>query len=230
MRTPLPRRASNHRVFFDTSDFVNDTIQEVIKTLVEAFILVVIVVFLFLGNMRATIIPTVAVPVSLIGTFVILLALGYSANTISLLAMVLAIGIVVDDAIVVVENVERVMEEEPHLTPAEATKKAMAQITAPIIAITLVLLSVFVPIGFIPGLSGELFRAVRGHHQRGDGDQRDQCADALARALRGVPAAAPRARGRGIMGRWLRGIDWVRDRYAGAVARLVRVSIALAAC
>jgi hypothetical protein len=98
------------------------------------------------------------VPVSLITTFAVLLVMGYSANTVSLLAMVLAIGIVVDDAIVVVENVERVMEEEPELSPAEATKKAMAQITAPIIAITLVLLSVFVPIGFIPGLSGVLFR------------------------------------------------------------------------
>ena len=113
-----------------------------------------IVVFLFLGNLRATIIPAVAVPVSLIGTFAVLLALGYSANTVSLLAMVLAIGIVVDDAIVVVENVERVMEEEPDLSPADATKKAMAEITAPIIAITLVLLSVFVPIAFIPGVSG----------------------------------------------------------------------------
>jgi multidrug efflux pump subunit AcrB len=128
------------------------------KTLIEAFVLVVLVVFPFLGNLRATLIPTIAVPVSLIGTFVALLALGYSANTVSLLAMVLAIGIVVDDAIVVVENVERVMHEEPHLTPGEAVKKAMAGITAPIIAITLVLLSVFVPIAFIPGISGELFR------------------------------------------------------------------------
>ena len=118
----------------------------------------VIVVFLFLGNLRATMIPAVAVPVSLIGAFAVLLVLGYSANTVSLLAMVLAIGIVVDDAIVVVENVERVMEEEPDLAPAEATKKAMTQITAPIIAITLVLLSVFVPIAFIPGISGTLFR------------------------------------------------------------------------
>ena len=100
-----------------------------LKTLGEAFVLVVIVVFLFLGNLRATIIPAVAVPVSLIGAFAVLLALGYSANTVSLLAMVLAIGIVVDDAIVVVENVERVMEEEPDLSPAEATKKAMRQIT-----------------------------------------------------------------------------------------------------
>jgi multidrug efflux pump subunit AcrB len=141
-------------VQYDSTTFVTDTITEVLKTLGEAFILVVIVVFLFLGNLRATVIPAVAVPVSLIGAFAVLLVLGYSANTVSLLAMVLAIGIVVDDAIVVVENVERVMEEEPDLSSAEATKKAMTQITAPIIAITLVLLSVFVPIAFIPGISG----------------------------------------------------------------------------
>ena len=99
------------------------------NTLGIAFVLVVIVVFLFLGSLRATIIPAVAVPVSVIGTFAVLLAMGYSANTISLLAMVLAIGILVDDAIVVVENVERVMEEEPELSPADATKKAMGEIT-----------------------------------------------------------------------------------------------------
>src|SRR5262249_15791573 len=144
---------------------VRDTIREVQKTLVEAFVLVVIVVYLFLGSVRATLIPTLAVPVSLIGSFVALLAIGYSANTVSLLAVVLAIGIVVGDAIgvvengnVVVENVEGVMEEHPELTPGEATKKAMAEITAPILAITLVLLSVFVPVAFIPGISGELFR------------------------------------------------------------------------
>lgn len=143
---------------FDSTTFVNDTIGEVFKTLFEAFILVALVVFLFLGNIRATIIPAVCVPVSLIGTFAVLLVMGYSANTISLLALALAIGIVVDDAIVVVENVERVMEEEPELSPVDATKKAMEQVTAPIIAITLVLLSVFVPIAFISGISGALFR------------------------------------------------------------------------
>ena len=146
------------KVTYDPTTFVTATIHEVQKTLVEAFVLVVLVVFLFLGSIRATLIPTIAVPVSLIGTFVVLLAVGYSANTVSLLALVLAIGIVVDDAIVVVENVERVMEEHPELSPAEATKQAMAEITAPIIAITLVLLSVFVPVAFIPGISGELFR------------------------------------------------------------------------
>src|SRR5208283_5458249 len=145
------------KVTYDPTVFVKDTIHEVQKTLVEAFVLVVIVVFLFLGSIRATLIPTLAVPVSLIGTFVALLVVGYSANTVSLLAVVPAIGIVVDDAIVVVENVERVMEEHPELSPAEATKLAMTEITAPIVAITLVLLSVFVPVAFIPGISGELF-------------------------------------------------------------------------
>ena len=143
---------------FDSSDFVSDTISVVYSTIFEAFLLVVFVVFIFLGNLRATIIPTLAVPVSLVGTFIVLQAFGYSANTISLLALVLAIGIVVDDAIVVVENVERVIEEEPDLSPKEATKKAMSQITGPILAITLVLLSVFVPIAFLGGITGALFR------------------------------------------------------------------------
>jgi hydrophobe/amphiphile efflux-1 (HAE1) family protein len=222
LRTRYPA-GMQHQVFFDTSDFVSDTIREVIKTLIEAFILVVIVVFLFLGNIRATIIPTIAVPVSLIGSFVVLLALGYSANTISLLAMVLAIGIVVDDAIVVVENVERVMSEEPHLSPAEATKKAMAQITAPIIAITLVLLSVFVPVGFIPGLSGELFRQFAVTISAAMVISAIN-ALTLSPALCAVFLRPHHGERRGIMGRWLRGIDWTRDRYAGAVRRLVRVS------
>jgi hydrophobe/amphiphile efflux-1 (HAE1) family protein len=210
-------------VQYDSTTFVTDTITEVLKTLGEAFILVVIVVFLFLGNLRATVIPAVAVPVSLIGAFAVLLALGYSANTVSLLAMVLAIGIVVDDAIVVVENVERVMEEEPDLSPADATKKAMTQITAPIIAITLVLLSVFVPIAFIPGISGTLFR------QFAVTISAAMIISAL-NALTLSPAlcavflrhTGPR---RGIMGRVLGGIDWVRDGYAGGVRRLVRMAV-----
>src|SRR3954465_5111702 len=146
------------KVTYDPTTFITETIHEVQKTLIEAFVLVVIVVFLFLGSFRATLIQTLAVPVSLIGTFIVLKAVGYSANSVSLLAMVLAIGIVVDDAIVVVESVEHIMEHHPELSPAEATKRAMAEITAPIIAITLVLLSVFVPVAFIPGISGELFR------------------------------------------------------------------------
>jgi hydrophobe/amphiphile efflux-1 (HAE1) family protein len=208
------------KLMYDSTTFVTDTIHEVIKTLLEAFALVVAVVFLFLGNLRATIIPAVAVPVSLIGAFIFLNALGFSANTVSLLAMVLAIGIVVDDAIVVVENVERVMEEEPDLSPAEATKKAMRQITAPIVAITLVLLSVFVPIGFIPGLSGTLFR------QFAVTISSAMLISAL-NALTLSPALCAvflrHSPKRGIMARVLRGIDHVRDGYAGIVKRLVRV-------
>ena len=148
----------SYTVFFDTTVFVNATIVEVIRTLVIAIVLVAIVVFLFLGKFRTTLIPLVAVPVSIVGTFAVLLLIGYSANTVSLLALVLAIGIVVDDAIVVVENIERVIEEEPELSIPDACKKAMAEITGPILAITLVLLSVFVPVAFIPGISGQLFR------------------------------------------------------------------------
>ncbi len=143
---------------FDTSSFVRDTIVEVERTLAAAFFLVVLVVFLFLGDWRAAVVPSVVLPIALTGTFAVLLAFGFSANTVTLLALVVATGIVVDDAIVVVENVERVMAERPDLSPREATKLAMRQITAPIIAISLVLLSVFVPIAFIPGLSGLLFR------------------------------------------------------------------------
>ena len=142
---------------FDATTFIRASIYEVEHTIVMAFILVIAVVYLFLGNWRSTLIPMVAVPVSLVGTFAVLLAAGFSANTISLLAMVLAIGIVVDDAIVVVENVERVMEEE-NIPPREASIKAMQEITSPIIAITLVLLSVFTPVAFIPGVSGKLYQ------------------------------------------------------------------------
>ncbi|UPJ45450.1 multidrug efflux RND transporter permease subunit [Bradyrhizobium sp. 40] len=212
-----------YQVVHDSTTFVRDTIGEVLRTLAEAFVLVVIVVFLFLGNLRATIIPAVAVPVSLIGAFAVLLVLGYSANTVSLLALVLAIGIVVDDAIVVVENVERVMADEPELSPAEATKKAMDQITAPIIAISLVLLSVFVPIAFIPGISGTLFR------QFAVTISAAMTISAI-NALTLSPAlcalflrhTGPR---RGIMGRVLSRIDWVRDRYAGGVRWLLRMAI-----
>lgn len=141
---------------FDTTEFVERSLDDVVNTLILTFALVVTVVFIFLGNWRATVIPTIAIPVSLIGTFAVLLLAGMSLNTISLFALVLAIGIVVDDAIVVVENVERLMEEEG-LSPREATLKAMTQITAPVIATTLVLLAVFVPTIFMPGITGRLY-------------------------------------------------------------------------
>jgi multidrug efflux pump len=210
-------------VNYDTTTFVRATMEDVLITLAIAFVLVIIVVFLFLGSVRATIIPAVAVPVSVIGTFAVLLVLGYSANTISLLAMVLAIGILVDDAIVVVENVERVIEENPQLSPAQATKQAMTEITAPIIAITLVLLSVFVPVAFIPGISGQLFR------QFAVTISVAMLISAL-NALTLSPALCAiflRHGGerRGPLGWVLRRIDNVRDGYAAVVGRLVRVSV-----
>src|SRR5258708_1855512 len=212
------------KVTYDPTSFVTATIEEVKKTLVEAFILVVLVVFLFLGSVRATLIPTLAVPVNLIGTFIALKAIGYSANSVSLLALVLAICIVVADAIVVVENVERVMEEHPELTPGDAVKRAMAEITAPIIAITLVLLSVFVPVAFIPGISGELFRqfavtvAVSMFLSAIN-------ALTLSPALCGVLLRPHRGPRRGPIGLVMRSIDYVRDSYGAAVARIVRFSI-----
>ncbi|MEX0306884.1 MAG: efflux RND transporter permease subunit [Ruegeria sp.] len=145
-----------YAVPFNTTDFVEQSLNDVVSTLILTFILVITVVFIFLGSWRATIIPAVAIPVSLIGTFAFLLAFGMSLNTISLFALVLAIGIVVDDAIVVVENVERIIADEG-LPPAEATRKAMGQITGPVIATTLVLLAVFVPVTFMPGISGRLY-------------------------------------------------------------------------
>src|SRR3982750_529626 len=146
-----------YSVPYDTTRFVRVSIREVLITLGEAMLLVMLVVFLFLQNWRATLIPIAAVPVSLIGTFAGLLALGYSINTLTLFGMVLAIGIVVDDAIVVLENVERIMREE-HLHAREAAIIAMKEVTSPIIAIVLVLVSVFVPIAFLGGLTGELYR------------------------------------------------------------------------
>jgi len=142
----------------DTSLFVKKMLDSVKETLIEAFILSAFVVFIFLGSFRSAIIPIVAVPVSLIGTFTIIYLLGYSLNTISLLALVLAIGIVVDDAIVVVENVTHYIESHSDITLYEATKLSMERITGPILAITFVLLSVFVPTIFIPGISGELYK------------------------------------------------------------------------
>ena len=142
---------------YDTTKFVRISINEVVKTLFEAMLLVFAVVYLFLGNWRATLIPSLAVPVSLIGTFAGMYLLGFSINTLTLFGMVLAIGIVVDDAIVVLENVERIMHEE-HLPPMEATIKAMQQVTGPVIAIVLVLCAVFIPVAFVGGMTGVMYQ------------------------------------------------------------------------
>jgi len=147
----------NYTVLFDSTRFIDESIREVVKTLFEAIALVVLVVFLFLQSLRATLVPAIAIPVSLIGTFAFMAAMGYSVNLITLFGLVLAIGIVVDDAIVVIENVDRLMHEKG-LKVREAVSRAMREITAPIVSTTLVLLAVFVPVAFLPGITGELFR------------------------------------------------------------------------
>lgn len=142
---------------FDTTTFVRISIEEVLKTLGEAMLLVFLVVYLFLQKWRATLVPCLAVPIALIGTFAGVYALGFTINTLTLFAMVLAIGIVVDDAIVVMENMTRVLETED-LTPRQATAKAMHEVTAPVVAIVLVLCAVFIPVGFMGGMAGVMYR------------------------------------------------------------------------
>jgi len=146
----------DYKIVYDTTVFIDESVHEVYKTLFEAFILVFIVVLIFLQDWRATLLPMIDVPVSLIGTFAVMAAMGFSLNNLSLFGLVLAIGIVVDDAIVVVENVERWMSKG--LPPREATLKAMEEITGPVIAITLVLSAVFIPTAFIAGISGQFYR------------------------------------------------------------------------
>ena len=147
----------SYEIPFDMTTYISESIHEVYKTLFEALLLVIIVVYLSLQSWRTTLIPLVAVPISLIGTFGFMLIFGFSLNMLTLLGLVLAIGIVVDDAIVVVENVERIMTEE-NLSPYEATKKAMEGLVGAIIATSLVLAAVFVPVSFLPGITGQLYR------------------------------------------------------------------------
>ncbi|MGS0728847.1 efflux RND transporter permease subunit, partial [Shewanella sp. 0m-11] len=142
---------------YDTTPFVEKSIEGVVHTLLEAVVLVFLIMYLFLQNFRATLIPTIAVPVVLLGTFAVLAAAGFSINTLTMFAMVLAIGLLVDDAIVVVENVERVMQEEG-LSPIEATKKSMDQITGALVGIGLTLSAVFVPMAFMSGSTGVIYR------------------------------------------------------------------------
>ena len=142
---------------YDSSEFVRTSIQEVITTLVEAIVMVFLIIFLFLQNFRATIIPTIVIPVALLGTFAVMYALGFSINVLTMFGMVLAVGELVDDAIVVVENVERIMSEEG-LPPREATIKAMKQITGALIGISLVLTAVFIPMAFFGGSVGAIYR------------------------------------------------------------------------
>lgn len=147
----------DYGIQYDSTKFIEASIDEAVKTLFEAVILVILVTFIFLQDWRATLVPAIAIPVSLIGTFAVLYAIGYSINLITLFALILAIGIVVDDAIVVIESINRMMEEE-RLSPKEAAVKTMELVTSPVIATTLVLLAMFVPICFMPGITGEMYR------------------------------------------------------------------------
>ena len=150
------RTAWYYHIAYDTTPFIRESVNDVVHTLFEAVVLVAIVVLVFLQNWRAALIPLVAVPVAIVGTFAVMAVLGFSLNNISLFGLVLAIGIVVDDAIVVVENVERWLEQG--LSPREAARKAMDEVTGPVIAVALVLCAVFVPCAFISGITGQFFR------------------------------------------------------------------------
>lgn len=222
LQAKMPKDIQFHTLF-DNASFVQDSMAEIFQTIYEAFLLIVIVTYLFLGTFRATIIPTLAIPVSLIGAFIGMSIFGVSANTISLLALVLAIGIVVDDAIVVVEDVETVMHENPNLSPQEAVSKSMGRITAPIIAITLVLLAVFVPVAFTPGISGLLY-------------QQFAIAIASAMVISGVnsltlsPAVAAVIMRAGdkpfkLVQKCMDLIDWFRNRYSAIVKKTIPYAV-----
>ena len=187
---------------------MRSSIEEVVRTLFEALALVVLVVILFLQTWRASIIPIVAVPVSLVGTFAVMKLLGFSINALSLFGLVLAIGIVVDDAIVVVENVERNIELG--LSPREATRKAMDEVSGPIIAIALVLCAVFVPIAFVSGLTGQFLSTIRDHDRDLHGYFRVQFAhlEPGARGRAAPPAVTPDAP-KDRLSRWMDVAFWV---------------------
>ncbi|WP_424985701.1 efflux RND transporter permease subunit [Microbulbifer sp. S227A] len=212
-----------YQVPFNSTDFVEQSLNDVVSTLILTFVLVMSVVFVFLGNIRATIIPAVAIPVSLIGTFAFLLLFGMSLNTISLFALVLAIGIVVDDAIVVVENVERLIAEEG-LSPPEATRKAMGQITGPVIATTLVLLAVFVPVTFMPGITGRLYSqfAITIATAVVISSVNALTLSPALCALVLKPRSGPPT---GLLKHFEQGIDVARGGYVGVVRRLVRMPL-----
>ena len=156
-RSARCRRAGRSRYPFDTTKFIRISIEEVVKTLIEAIVLVVLVMFVFLQSWRATLIPVIAVPVVLLGTFCVLRVLGYSINTLTMFGMVLSIGLLVDDAIVVVENVERLMREE-QLSPLDATIRSMKEITGALIGVATVLSAVFLPMAFFTGSTGVIYR------------------------------------------------------------------------
>ncbi|MDR9829009.1 multidrug efflux RND transporter permease subunit [Vibrio sp. FNV 38] len=157
MKADFPE-GMEYETSYDTTLFVSESIKGVVKTLIEAILLVIAVTYLFLGSVRATLIPVVAIPVSLIGTFAIMQATGFTINTVTLFGLILAIGIVVDDAILVIENVDTTMAKDPSISPRKATLLAMKEVTGPIITSTLVLLAVFLPVAMLPGITGIMYR------------------------------------------------------------------------
>jgi len=224
---------------YNITPVVEASIKKVLMTLVEAVVLVFVVMFLFLQNIRYTVIPTIVVPIALLGTCATLLALGYSINMLTLFSMVLAIGILVDDAIVVVENVERIMAEEG-LSPKDATRKAMKQITGAIIGITLVLVAVFLPMAFFPGSVGIIYRQFSVTMVTAIGFSAllalSLTPALCATMLKPVPAGHGHAK-RGFFGWFNRRLDGVRDRYVGTVGwslkrtgRLMAIYVALVVC
>jgi len=224
---------------YNITPVVEASIKKVLMTLVEAVVLVFVVMFLFLQNIRYTVIPTIVVPIALLGTCATLLALGYSINMLTLFSMVLAIGILVDDAIVVVENVERIMAEEG-LSPKDATRKAMKQITGAIIGITLVLVAVFLPMAFFPGSVGIIYRQFSVTMVTAIGFSAllalSLTPALCATMLKPIPAGHAHAK-RGFFGWFNRRLDGVRDRYVGTVGwslkrtgRLMAIYVALVVC
>ncbi len=224
---------------YNITPVVEASIQKVLMTLAEAVVLVFVVMFLFLQNIRYTIIPTIVVPVALLGTCATLLAVGYSINMLTLFSMVLAIGILVDDAIVVVENVERIMAEEG-LSPKDATRKAMKQITSAIIGITLVLVAVFLPMAFFPGSVGIIYRQFSVTMVAAIGFSAllalSLTPALCATMLKPIPAGHGHAK-RGFFGWFNRRFDGVRDRYVGTVGwslkrtgRMMAIYAALLIC
>ena len=209
---------------YDSSSFINISISQVVETLIEAVILVFLVMYLFLQNIRYTIIPTIVVPIALLGTFAVLLALGFSINVLTMFGMVLVIGIVVDDAIVVVENVERIMSDEG-LPPREATRKAMGQISGAIVGVTVVLISVFVPLAFFSGAVGNIYRqfsAVMVTSMAFSAFLALSLTPALcATLLKPVEAGHHHAK-RGFFGWFNRGFTRTAKAYEGLVARILR--------
>ena len=216
----------SYAIPYDTSRFVQISIGKVVETLLEAVALVFLVMFLFLQNWRYTIIPTIVVPVALLGTFTVLLTLGYSINVLTMFGMVLVVGIVVDDAIVVVENVERIMSEEG-LPPLQATRKAMGQISGAIVGVTVVLISVFVPLAFFTGAVGNIYRqfsVVMASSIAFSAFLALSLTPALcATLLKPVEAGSHHAKG-GLFGMFNRGFSATAKRYEGLLGRLLRRS------